>query len=157
MIDFLLATGDWAIARALRGSGALYATVNAAHILGLALLVGAILPLDLRIAGGFRSVALADLARVLRPAAALGLGLATLTGALLFTVNPADYIANPAFRLKLLLLLLALANLIAIERSPAFRRALAGQAPGTALRAGALASALLWIGTLLAGRWIGFL
>lgn len=157
MLDLLLATVDWGIARALRASGTLYASVNAAHIFGLALLVGAILPLDLRIAGGFRSVALADLARVLRPAAVTGLALATLTGALLFTVNPADYLANPAFRLKLLLLLAALANLIALERSLAFRRVLAGGPPGIALRAGAALSALLWTGTLLAGRWIGFL
>lgn len=157
MLDFLLATGDWGIARALRASGTFYASVNAAHILGMALLVGAILPLDLRIAGGFRSVALPDLARVLRPVAVTGLALATLTGALLFTVNPADYLANPAFRLKLLLLLAALANLVAVERSPAFRSALAGHPPGIALRAGAAVSALLWTGMLFAGRWIGFL
>jgi hypothetical protein len=157
VLELLLASGESGIARALRASGTLYASMNAAHILGLALLVGAILPLDMRIAGAFRSVALADLARVLRPVAVTGLALATLTGALLFTVNPADYLANPAFRLKLLLLLAALANLIAIERSPAFHRARAGHPPGTALRAGALASAMLWIATLLAGRWIGFL
>ena len=38
------------IASLLRGSGTAYLLVNATHILGLALLIGSILPLDLRLA-----------------------------------------------------------------------------------------------------------
>lgn len=153
----LLAAGDTALARALRGSGDLYAAVSAAHILGLALLIGSILPLDLRLAGGFRRVPADALLTALRPVALTGLLAAVVTGAALFTVNPADYLANPAFRLKIALLLVALANVIVIERSMAFRRVAGGDAPSLLLRAGAMLSAGLWIGVLIAGRWIGFL
>jgi hypothetical protein len=153
----LLASGDTALARALRGSGDLYAAVNAAHILGLALLIGSILPLDLRLAGGFRRIPAAALLSVLRPVAMTGLLTAAITGAALFTVNPADYLTNPAFRLKIALLLLALVNVIVIERSPAFRGVRGGGEPSLVLRSGAVLSAGLWIGVLVAGRWIGFL
>lgn len=157
MEALLLASGDSGLARALRGSGNLYAAMNAAHILGLALLVGAILPLDLRLAGAFRGVPATVLLSVLRPAAAVGLALAVLTGSMLFTVNPVDYLANPAFRLKLLLLLLALGNVVLIERSAALRHVADGGDPSAALRVGAAISAVLWVSVLVAGRWIGFL
>jgi hypothetical protein len=155
--SLLLASGDTAIARALRASGDLYAAVNGAHVLGIALLVGAILPLDIRLAGGWRSVPAASLLAVLRPCAMTGLVLAVGTGAILFTVNPADYLANPAFRLKILLLLAALTNVVLIERSAALSRVAAGGASPPLLRAGAAISACLWIAVLVAGRWIGFL
>lgn len=157
METLLLASGETALARALRGSGDLYAAVNAAHILGLALLIGSILPLDLRLAGGFGRVSAAALLTVLRPVAMVGLAAAVVTGAMLFTVNPADYLANPAFRLKMLLLLAALANVIVIERSPALRRMAGGDDPSAWLRTGAALSAFLWVAVLVAGRWIGFL
>ncbi len=131
--------------------------MNAAHVLGIALLVGAILPLDLKLAGGWRHVPAADLLAVLRPCAMVGLLLAVATGAVLFTVNPAEYLSNPAFRLKILLLLAALANVILIERSLALRRVAAGEASPALLRLGAAVSAVLWIAVLIAGRWIGFL
>ncbi len=157
MEALLLATGETALARALRGSGDLYAALNAAHILGFALLIGSILPLDLRLAGGFRRVSAAVLLTVLRPVAMVGLAAAVVTGAMLFTVNPADYLANPAFRLKMLLLLAALANVIVIDRSPALRRVARGNDPSALLRIGAAISACLWVAMLFAGRWIGFL
>ena len=54
--------GDWlggleatALARALRDSVWTYPMINAGHILGVALLVGAIVPLDLRLLGVWRS------------------------------------------------------------------------------------------------------
>jgi len=149
--------GNWPGAHWLQQSGTAYLFVNAAHILGLSLLLGAILPLDLLLVLGRTQAALSVLAPVAIRTAAVGLVLALLTGAWLFSVNPGDYLENTAFRWKLLLLSLALINVVVQHRQwrllglpnttgalPARVRVLAGT------------SALLWISTLVAGRWIGF-
>jgi len=94
---------------------------------------------------------------LLRGTAIAGLALATATGAILFTANPAEYLGNPAFRLKLLLLAAALLNATIVTRSPAWSRVLSGDPPSLGLRVMALLSAALWLSMVLAGRWIGFL
>jgi hypothetical protein len=150
--------GHWPGARWLQQSGTAYLFVNAAHILGLGLLLGAILPLDLRLVLGRSQAALSVLAPVAIRTAATGLALAALTGAWLFSVNPADYLQNTAFRWKLLLLSVALVNVLVQHRQ--WRSLDLTDATRTLpLRVRALAgtSALLWISTLVAGRWIGFL
>ena len=70
-----------AVAQTLRGARWLYAADNTAHLFGIALLVGAILPLDLRLLGCWPGVPRAQLARVLVPVAAIGLAIAVLAGA----------------------------------------------------------------------------
>ena len=60
-----------AIAQTLRVSRWGYAAVNATHILGIALLVGATVPLSLRFLGLWRGVSRAGLVRVLAPVAAM--------------------------------------------------------------------------------------
>lgn len=155
MVDWI---GNWPGAHWLQQSATAYLFVNAAHILGLGLLLGAILPLDLRLMLGRSQAALSVLAPVAIRTAAVGLVLALLTGAWLFSVSPADYLDNTAFRWKLLLLTLALAN-VAIQH----RQWRSLGLPGTMrvlpvrVRVSAGMSALLWISVLVAGRWIGFL
>lgn len=70
MIDILEWLQATLPAATLRRSGTLYMVVNAAHILAIGLLVGAILPLDLRLAGFFRKVPVEILAPFLSRAAA---------------------------------------------------------------------------------------
>ncbi|MFZ5783756.1 MAG: DUF6644 family protein [Pseudomonadota bacterium] len=148
--------GTWAGAVLLHQSGTAYLLVNAAHILGVALLVGGILPLDLRLVGAFRSVPLAVIGPVLVRSAACGLVLALATGLWLFTVKPAEYLANAAFLWKLALLVLALLNVGLQHGNRRFRAALAGGAPAASVRLLAGCSAILWLSVLVAGRWIGF-
>ena len=149
--------GHWSGARWLQQSSTAYLFVNAAHILGLGLLLGAMLPLDLRLVLGRSQAALSVLAPVAIRTAAVGLVLALLTGAWLFSVSPGDYLENAAFRWKLLLLSLALVNVVAQHRQ---WRSLglpdAMDALPVRVRVLAGTSALLWIATLVAGRWIGF-
>lgn len=141
---------------ALRRSAMLYMTVNAAHILGVGLLVGAILPLDLRLAGVLRSGPLPVLAPFLVRVAATGLALAMLTGLLLFSVKPAEYAGNPAFLAKMSLLALGLVNVLAQHRNTGWTSMLDGEEPGVGVRLLAGISFVIWPSTLLAGRWIGF-
>jgi len=156
VLPWLDALARWPGARWLQGSGTAYLVVNALHILGIGLLLGAILPLDLRLAGFFRNAPLAPLVDFLARAAAVGVVLALTTGLWLFTVKPGDYWVNTAFRIKVLLLALALLNVAWQHRGGALAAAASGRVPaGTRWRA--LASCVLWLAVLLAGRWIGFL
>jgi hypothetical protein len=145
------------LATLLRGSGTVYLLVNAAHILGISLLIGSILPLDLRLAGAFPRTPLPVIAPLLRGTALIGLTLATLTGLALFTVNPTEYAGNPAFRIKLALFAAALVNAALVTRGRGWAQVLSGASPPPALRFMAMLSASLWVAILLAGRWIGFL
>ncbi len=157
LVDWLATwLASWPGAVLLQRSGTAYLLVNAAHILGVGLLVGAILPLDLRLLGFFRGVPLQVVGPFLSRAAATGLVLALATGLWLFTVQPADYLANEAFLWKLGLLAAALVNIAVQRRSGAFARARVDGEPGTGVRVGALCSAVLWLSVLVAGRWIGF-
>jgi len=149
--------GAWPGAVFLRDSGTAYLFVNATHILGIGLLLGSILPLDLRLAGLFRSVPLAAVAPLLLRVAATGAATAILTGLWLFSVKPEDYVSNTAFLSKMALLATALGNVFLQHRSHAFRLALQTGEPALPVRIRALVSALLWLCVLLAGRWIGFL
>jgi len=66
---FLTAIEGLAPVAALRASRWTYASVNTAHIVGFALLLGAIVPLDLRLMGWRRSIPIGVMARVLLPVA----------------------------------------------------------------------------------------
>lgn len=144
------ATG-WA--QALRMSRWGYATVNGLHILGLAVLIGAILPLDLRLLGFWPQVPRATLARVLVPAAAAGLALAALMGLLLFAVRAPEYAGLTVFRVKLVLVALGVAGALTLH---AAHGGCLEHAPPGRLRAHAALSIGCWIGALACGRAIGF-
>ena len=145
--------GSWPGAAWLQQSATVYLFINATHILGIGLLLGSILPLDLRLLGLFRRVPIEVIGPWLTRSAAVGLAIAIVAGAWLFTVKPDEYLANQAFRWKAALLALALVN-IAFQhwqwRGDPWRR-------GVATRVSAALSLALWLGVLVAGRWIGFL
>ena len=90
----------------------------------MALLVGAVVPMDLRLIGVWRGdVRLETVLRLLRPMAAAGAALAVPTGMLLFTVQATDYVALRLFFVKLALVALGLAHALAwgsaLARAPA--------------------------------------
>jgi hypothetical protein len=134
----------------------IYPWLSAGHILALGLLIGSITVLDLRLLCLFRSLPLPPLAVVLSRMAAFGLGLAMLTGLALFSVQPSHYLDNPAFLLKLGLLVAGLINVALVHALRGWRGVLAGQDVDLALRVMAVISLALWVGVVLAGRWVAF-
>lgn len=146
----------WWIAKALRESGLLYMFVNAAHILGIGLLVGAILPLDLAVLGILRKAPLAIIGPFLSRAAAVGILLAIATGILLWSTRPRDYLENEAFLWKMALLGFAILNIAIQHGGRGWRLALGGGSVPASSRVLAALSAMIWTALLLAGRWIGF-
>lgn len=153
----LQALSEWPVAAALRGSSVAYPLVNAAHIASVGLLFGAIVTLDLRLLGAFRAYPVAQLGPPLRRVAAAGLLLAAATGFLLFSTRPLAYAENPAFLAKLGLVGLGALNALALGRNRHWRRAADGAEVHASVRLAALASLLIWVGAVVAGRWIGFL
>ena len=149
--------GTWPGAVLLHRSGVAYLLVNATHILGVGLILGAILPLDLRLLGFFRSVPLAVIGPFLVRVAAGGVALAILMGLWLFSVKPVEYLGNPAFLWKIAFLLLALMNVVLQHRNRHYQNALASGAVRPSVRVMAGCSAALWLTVLVAGRWIGFI
>lgn len=144
------------VGEALIASPVLYIFCNAAHIFGICLLIGAIVPLDLRIMGLLRRVDLAVIAPFLSQAAFAGLILSAATGAVLFTVNAAEYAGNPAFLTKLALVVAGTANAAFLRAGAGWRRLMETGAVSLRIRISAGLSLIIWTSALLAGRWIGF-
>jgi hypothetical protein len=148
---------DWPVAMALRQSAIAYALVNAAHIVSIGLLLGAIATLDFRMLGVFRTSPVAHLAPPLWRVATCGLLLAAATGFLLFSTRPLTYVENPAFLTKLCLVGLGVLNALALRYNSYWDVALSGAEVHTSVQISASVSLLAWIGAVFAGRWIGFL
>ena len=158
MIDAgLAALENSALAEALRASQYLYPLVNAAHILALATLFGAILALDLRLLGLFSAVPAQPLAQMLPKVAGSGLALAVLTGGALFSVQPFDYAAHPAMPLKLGLIAFATVHALAVHRTPAWRHLKAEGGPiPRGVQLSAAISLACWTAVILCGRFLAF-
>jgi hypothetical protein len=149
-VDALTALG---LATGVTRSATVYALVSAGHVLGIALLLGPILLVDLRMLGRLPSLDAAAVG-VLRKTARIGGALAVLTGVLLLCAKPADYVANRVFIAKLLVVAAGLANALAFEwrvRRGGVAALLAHGGAGFAA-----ASLAFWLAALLLGRWIAF-
>jgi hypothetical protein len=147
------------IATALRHSFWVYPLVNAGHIVGLALLFGAIVPLDLRLLGFWPKVPIVAISRILLPVAITGLALAVTTGALLFSVRAVEYARIWLFGLKFSLIAAAAANALLLHLSASWAVHRDSELLATAPRlqlAGALSLAL-WLAVIMIGRVIGYL
>ncbi|RZZ86764.1 DUF6644 family protein [Pseudoxanthomonas winnipegensis] len=116
----------------------------AVHLIGIALLVGASLLVDLRVLDlGIRAASVTRVAQALRPWLVTGLAVTVLTGTWLFVADPLKYYVNPAFRIKVLLLLLAGLAQCVVQHRP--------------VKPLALLAVLLWLATAVSGRAVGLL
>lgn len=122
------------------------------HIAGLALSIGTIAIVDLRLLGlGLTGRTAAELDRDLAPLTAAGLAIMLVTGPLMFSADAVGWHANPAFELKMAALAVALGCHFTLHRRVARggARPLIGKLAGTA-------SLLLWSAVVAGGRMIAF-
>ena len=130
-----------------------YPYVQMVHFLGLSLWVGTIAMIDLRLLGlvGRRHTA-SQLAEQLNPLTWTGLGIAVTGGILLFSGIAGTYVYNPAFLVKIPLVLVGIGYHIVIQKN--VRKW--GQAPATPLAAkvAGLMELLLWMGVVFAATEI---
>jgi len=146
------------VAVAMRQWTWLYPAVEIAHIVGFVTLVGAALMFDTRLLGRSRPLAVSALERHLLPWARGSLLLVLPTGVLMFAAHATEKAANPALRLKLVLLLAAFLNAGVFHRWP-FRTVgdwdTEMRAPLAARVNGALSIAL-WVSVIACGRLIAY-
>ena len=129
------------------------------HFMGLALLVGAVGILDLRMIGMAPGLPLASVQKLM-PWAVLGFIVNLVTGALFFIGEPQQYVTNLAFLMKMLFIALAGVNVLLFYATGLHRR-VNQMGPGDDTPLGArivgLTSLILWIGVVYWGRMLPFI
>ncbi|QCI67298.1 hypothetical protein [Phreatobacter stygius] len=153
-LELLTSLEASALGHAARHSAWLFTLANLLHVLGAALLVGAIAVLDIKLIAA-RDAAIASTARVAIPLAVIGVLLQVPTGLILLAVEARALGQNPAFYAKMAFIAVAIVNLAAFHlrfgRDLWSGHALAGTRPHGLISLGA------WVSTLLAGRMIAYL
>jgi hypothetical protein len=144
-----------AIGETIRESIWLFPVIEAFHLLGLGLTVGAVLIVDLRLLGvGLRKQPVAELAAAVEPWLLGSLTLMVTSGTLLFLSEAVKCYYSFPFWVKMTSLFLVLLFTFAVRRRVT-RTGLASDRPLLA-RVTALVSLTLWFGVAWGGRWIGF-
>ena len=147
-----------AVGGSVRESLWLFPAIETLHLLGMAALIGTITVLDLRLLGWvMRRERFSALAARLLPWSWAAFAVQVVTGAVLFSSEAVKVHANPAFRLKMLLIILAGVQALIFQRT-AYRH-IASWDEGTVplgAKFAASASLILWTGVVAAGRFIGF-
>ncbi len=157
--QFLQALHDSAVATAIREGESLYPWIESVHVLALALVIGSIAIVDLRLLGlASRDRSVPQTTALALPVTWSAFAIAVITGALMFSSNALAYARNPFLQAKLLLIVGAGLNM-AIYHRYSGRGASAWVTPAlTPMRAriaGAI-SLILWVAIAVCGRWIGF-
>ena len=128
-----------------------YPVLEIVHILGIAMLLGNLVLLELRVFGRGRNLPVADLARLSLGVALFGFSLAALSGVLMFATRPLELLSNRAFTLKMVLLLTAACNAAWFHGRQSLDKL------DLTARALMVVSTLIWIAIVACGRWIAYL
>jgi len=128
------------------------------HFVGMALLMGVILAIDLRMLGVLKRVSFGPLHRLL-PWAIAGFIINALTGFLFFTGDPFQYSHNPAFILKMLFIAVAGINALVFYLVPFPKVESLGPGDDAPISARIIAatSIFLWFGVMYLGRMLPFI
>ena len=129
--------------------------ILAVHTIGLGLLAGINVALDLRMLGFAARMPLAEFKR-LWPFLWLGLWMNALSGIALLAAYPTKALTNPVFYLKLTLIALALLILRAVRRLWLDEGAAPAISRSRAVKTLAIASIACWAGAITAGRFLAY-
>jgi hypothetical protein len=155
LLSLFQALENGAIGTAVRDSLWLFPVVEVFHLMGLAVIGGAILVVDFRLLGlGLRPHPVSRLARDVQPWVVGSLVVMILSGVPLFLSEATKCYYSFAFWTKMTALLLAIIFTFTIRRSVLF--APDGRFSPRSYRAVALTSIALWSAVGWGGRWIGF-
>jgi hypothetical protein len=150
---FQWAEASW-LGNAIRDSLWLFPVIEAVHLLGLCLLGGAVLLVDLRLLGvGLRRQSIPEIAREAVPWLVASVTVTILTGIALFLSESVKCYYSTAFWVKITTLPFAILFTFLVRQRVAFR---APDQPTGTTRIVGLASMGLWFVVAAAGRWIGF-
>src|SRR5215469_2967498 len=141
------------LGNAIKTSNWAFAVIESVHLLGLALIGGIVLIINLRLLGlGLRRYPLDELARDIQLWFGFSLVLMLSTGFALFLSEAVKCYYSQPFWLKMLSLALATTFTLTVQR----RVIMSPQSSGLQQKAVAIVSLVLWFAVGAAGRWIGF-
>jgi hypothetical protein len=127
-----------------------YPALEVVHIVGIALLLGNLVALELRVWGVAAELPLRPLARLSLALSLAGFGLLVLSGLALFAAAPAELLASRSFVVKMGLVLFAGLN-------AAWFHARGGlELADRTARAQTVFSLGLWLAVIICGRWIAY-
>ena len=135
-----LASNSWA-----------YPALEVVHIIGIALLLGNLVLLEMCVWGGAATLPLPALARVALPLVLAGFGLCAASGLLMFASQPLDLLGNRAFVIKMGLLMGAGTNAAMFHARGGLQRL------DLAARLQTVLSLGIWVVVIIMGRSIAYL
>ena len=136
---------DWIASHALA-----YPALEVLHIVGIALLLGNLLLLELRVWGFGPELPLQPLARLALRLSLAGFGLIAASGLLMFGTQPDELLSNRSFQLKMGLVGLGGLNALAFHARGGLRRL------DRTARLQTVVSVGLWLAVIICGRWIAY-
>jgi hypothetical protein len=140
----------WAPIVWLKTNAYAYPALEVVHIVGLALVFGSIVLVDLRVLGVLKLAEANHFAKAVIPWTLLGFVLALITGLTMFVTRISDFIANIAFIIKMCLLFAAGANAAVLHARGTINLA------SRLTKLQALLSIVIWIAIIFCGRWIAY-
>ncbi len=127
-----------------------YPVLEVLHLVGLALVLGNLVLIELRVFGLGATLPAPDLARLSLMLVALGFGLLVLSGILMFATQAQELLASRTFAVKMSIMSLALCNAAWFHARGSLQRL------DATARVQMVVSTLLWLTVVAAGRWIAY-
>ena len=145
------------LANFVRDGAWMWPGLESLHFMGLTIMIGALVVIDLRILGVAKGIPAAALERLV-PWAYLGFTVNLITGIMFYFGDPFRYYPNIAFRIKMVLILIAGLNLLIykIKVEPALLKGEYDDNASALAKTVALASIVAWVGVLAGGRLIPY-
>lgn len=145
-----------AVSKFMNGPWPIWATTETVHFIGLSLLAGVTILINLRLLGLMKGIPFAALDRLL-PWGLLGLGINVVSGLLFFIGDPTQYDANPAFILKMICLVPAVGTFLYVTMSEDVDALSAGADGPSRTKLVGLGALVFWGGVLYFGRMLPYL
>jgi uncharacterized membrane protein len=146
------------LAAMVADSALLFPIIETIHVLALAVVIGSISIVDLRLLGRASDRGVKEITEEVLPWTWIAFVVVVASGVLLFSSAAVKYAYMPQFQVKMLLILLAGINMLAfhfIAYRDVDRWDRNLMTPLAARIAGTLSLAF-WIGVVTLGRWVGF-
>ncbi len=129
-----------------------FATLETLHLIGMTLVLGAIVAFDLRVLGLAKAIPPSALHRLI-PLGVAGFMLNVITGSMFIIAHPHQYLFDPAFRVKVVLMLIAGLNVIAFYATAFDELKAAPANAALPLRSRVITgiSLVAWVGVVICG------
>ena len=154
MLGFLTWLDDTQLSHWIAETTWVYPSLETMHTVGMALLIGSLGLIDLRVLGFKPELPLVETQRLL-PLAWLGFTLNAVSGTLLFISDSVMFYSSYTFRIKIALIILGGIN-AALLGHKVFQTSAAASTPTVGVKWIAGTSLVFWFGAIIAGRLIAY-